>query len=365
MALLVGATWLADRLRDSAATTLVLDTRKENECSSGGICSSVRITSNEMLLRRLKKGTIKMDSLLPREDDIDKYSAAKASEDFLVVIFDQNSTNEDSLTPECTATLLLKIISSECKQVAFLEGGYESFRKLHPELCQSTTKILGKLSTLDLKPIISAQLELDVSDKLELDVSDRTDYRAIGKPVRLLPYLYLGCRDAAESLQGLRQNGITRILNVTTHIPNFYQGDGITYKQIPVEDSFKVDMLPHLEGALQFIEETRTRGEKVLVHCHAGRSRSVTVVVAYLIKFYNYTLKEALKFVGMHKPDVSPNLIFMCQLVEFEGMNCSRVSLLDSGLGSSPVTGSCFMPNLPISLTAPTSDFRLDHTPRN
>lgn len=34
----------------------------------------------------------------------------------------------------------------------------------------------------------------------------------------------------------------------------------------------------------------------ILVHCHAGVSRSATVVIAYLMQSMGMTFKEALKF---------------------------------------------------------------------
>ena len=50
----------------------------------------------------------------------------------------------------------------------------------------------------------------------------------------------------------------------------------------------------NVTAALQFIHDVVSAGEKILVHCHAGRSRSVCVVAAYLMKFENCTRAQAM-----------------------------------------------------------------------
>lgn len=82
--------------------------------------------------------------------------------------------------------------------------------------------------------------------------------------------------------------------------------------------------------------------EKVLVHCHAGMSRSVTVVLAYLMKYYAHTFHTAYDFVKQKKSNISPNFSFLEQLLEFE--SSLRPSPPDSGISSgiaSPVDGPC------------------------
>ena len=39
-----------------------------------------------------------------------------------------------------------------------------------------------------------------------------------------------------------------------------------------------------LRDTFEFIDEVVSEGEKILVHCHAGRSRSVIVVARYLME---------------------------------------------------------------------------------
>lgn len=54
------------------------------------------------------------------------------------------------------------------------------------------------------------------------------------------------------------------------------------------------------------------------VHCKAGKSRSVTVVLAYLIHANAWTLKTAYAYVAERRKGISPNIGFVAELMQFE-----------------------------------------------
>uniref|UniRef100_A0A1B0D9R4 protein-tyrosine-phosphatase n=1 Tax=Phlebotomus papatasi TaxID=29031 RepID=A0A1B0D9R4_PHLPP len=109
------------------------------------------------------------------------------------------------------------------------------------------------------------------------------------------------------------------VLNVTPDLPNVFEGSGgIQYLQIPITDHWSQDVAVYFPTAIQFIEEARTKGAAVLVHCLAGVSRSVTVTLAYLMHARSLCLNDAFSLVRSRKPDVSPNFHFMEQLHSFE-----------------------------------------------
>ena len=66
------------------------------------------------------------------------------------------------------------------------------------------------------------------------------------------------------------------------------------------------------------VDDARSRGGRVLVHCVAGISRSVTVTIAYIMQEFDLSLNDAFDFVKQRKSDVSPNFGFMGQLLEFQ-----------------------------------------------
>ena len=58
--------------------------------------------------------------------------------------------------------------------------------------------------------------------------------------------------------------------------------------------------------------------ERIVVHCHAGISRSATAVIAYIMKTLRMTLNEAMKFVQTRRHVVCPNFSFMGQLRSYQ-----------------------------------------------
>ena len=126
----------------------------------------------------------------------------------------------------------------------------------------------------------------------------------------------LGSQDVAAHLSILERYNVTHILNLASCVENFYP-EQFQYKYIKIEDYPEAQILPHFETAFEFINEGMKFG-CVLVHCNAGVSRSVTVVVAYLMKTKNMSLKQALDLVKTKRPTMCPNEGFQTQLQTYE-----------------------------------------------
>ncbi|KAH7442747.1 hypothetical protein KP509_03G102200 [Ceratopteris richardii] len=90
------------------------------------------------------------------------------------------------------------------------------------------------------------------------------------------------------------------------------------YKRVEVRDSADVNLEEHFEECFSFIDEARQNGNAVLVHCFAGRSRSVSIVIAYLMKTYGMKFMEAFDDVRSKRSQASPNPGFCLQLKKFE-----------------------------------------------
>jgi len=155
---------------------------------------------------------------------------------------------------------------------------------------------------------------------------------------QILPHLYVGNEVDAANLDALRLHGISHILNVTNSVPCFHEGESaMRYMRIPVRDNGLINLRMHFQSALDFIEEARRRNARVLVHCHAGISRSSTVVIAYVMKHMNLAMAQAYQFVKSKRPIIAPNLGFVGQLMEFEqGLN--KINAPRSRITDSPVT---------------------------
>ncbi|CAG9314030.1 unnamed protein product [Blepharisma stoltei] len=127
------------------------------------------------------------------------------------------------------------------------------------------------------------------------------------------PNLYLGSLDAAENEKLLKSSGIKYVVQALER-PSTYRFDNLTYYYVQIDDLARENMMQHLPGALNFIHSNLQRGDKVLVHCAAGVSRSATIVIAYIMAKYNIPFEEAYAIVRSKRGCVFPNDGFRRQL---------------------------------------------------
>ena len=93
----------------------------------------------------------------------------------------------------------------------------------------------------------------------------------------------------AEDLSALEERGITHIVNMAAAEPlckmtQEVYGSAYTCLFIRSNDMEDYDISVHFDEVCEFLEQAREKGTGVLVHCVAGVSRSVTVVISYLMK---------------------------------------------------------------------------------
>ena len=91
--------------------------------------------------------------------------------------------------------------------------------------------------------------------------------------------------------------GITHVLSLGIRAVKWPQGL-VNQLFIPVSDTVNSDLERHLPRAVAFIENAlEYPNGKILVHCMAGRSRSGSCVIAYIMKTRQMTYMDALSFV--------------------------------------------------------------------
>eukprot|EP01079_Euglenida_sp_SAG-EU17-18_P010459 gene10459-1898_t len=95
-----------------------------------------------------------------------------------------------------------------------------------------------------------------------------------------------------------------------------------------------------------FISDAVSSSEPVLVHCFAGKSRSATVVLAYLVLRHGMSLVQAAELLKSCRPVVQPNIGFQMSLVhwykqshDMPGEEVSRFLSVFRPLGTSAKTG--------------------------
>ena len=138
-------------------------------------------------------------------------------------------------------------------------------------------------------------------------------------PTRVEGQLFLGNREDAQDQARLRTLGITHILNTATNLPNYFIGSKhFTYLKLPLKDHPSEMIERYFITASDWIDRAVTQGKKVFIHCIAGGSRSVTIMLAYLMRFRGLRLREAWDVIQLRRPWIGPNEGFRLQLAEFE-----------------------------------------------
>lgn len=145
-------------------------------------------------------------------------------------------------------------------------------------------------------------------------------------PNKIIPQLYLGnihhARDISL-LQNLRIKHVLSIINSHEQrlLPRFYQHN-IHNRQFERCDKPTEDLLTIFPETIQFIHRAiNVRHENILIHCHMGISRSVTIVAAFLMTKWHLSTQEILLFIRTKRSVCNPNDGFIYQLNLYDRMN--------------------------------------------
>jgi len=120
----------------------------------------------------------------------------------------------------------------------------------------------------------------------------------------------VGARPFRRDVLGLSQLGVKAVVNTCEE----YAGPVIEYDQYGIEQlhipttDFTHPSLENLQMAVQFVQDHVERQELVYIHCKAGRARSATVALCWLIAHRAMTPAAAQAFLLEKRPHVNPRL---------------------------------------------------------
>ena len=133
--------------------------------------------------------------------------------------------------------------------------------------------------------------------------------------------LYLTGDTGARNLNQITTLGITHIINVSDTLENYFEmiaKPEFKYLKIAIPDSSEITITDYFPLAFDFITDAFSSGCKVMVHCFAGKSRSASIVIGYLMKTQKIKFEDALKFVAKSRSCVEPNIGFCAQLSKYQ-----------------------------------------------
>ncbi|CAF1115819.1 unnamed protein product [Adineta steineri] len=141
-----------------------------------------------------------------------------------------------------------------------------------------------------------------------------------------------------ESPAAILSKGIRSIFNISSECPRQDLGPGVEYEKVHVQDIPSASIRIYFDRLTDRIEQNLQDGKKTLVHCYVGRSRSATIILAYLMKYQQMSLRDAFYYLRSRRPIVGPNFGFIRQLMAYEKslFGSTSVSFIDSSYDSIP-----------------------------
>ncbi|XP_008332912.1 dual specificity protein phosphatase 12 [Cynoglossus semilaevis] len=136
--------------------------------------------------------------------------------------------------------------------------------------------------------------------------------------------VFIGTAADLNDRHELVNHSVTHILSVDSVDPALLlpADDVFCRKWVCVLDEATSDLLSHMDDCYTFIQQAVEGGGAVLVHCQAGRSRSATIVTAYLMKRHGLSFSKAYEKLKTIKQDVQVNSGFEEQLCMYEAIGC-------------------------------------------
>jgi len=129
----------------------------------------------------------------------------------------------------------------------------------------------------------------------------------------ILPNIVLGSQIGAKCLDKMKKIGITNVLMVGyllfDYFPKIFE-----YKCIEINDKIEEDILPIFIPCIDYLDSNK----KTFVHCSMGKSRSASVVIAYVMFKNKINYENAFNFVKSKRDCILPNSGFVTQLNEFD-----------------------------------------------
>jgi hypothetical protein len=152
--------------------------------------------------------------------------------------------------------------------------------------------------------------------------------RVFFSATEITPNIYLGDYESALDAKILLDMGIKRILNVSKEclFSESILENEIKTMQIFIDDHCDESIEKYFQLCIDYIHEGVMCGEKILVYCRMGISRSATIVIAYLMRYgingshdeNPLSYDDAFDFVREKREDICPNLGFIISLHQWD-----------------------------------------------
>ena len=159
------------------------------------------------------------------------------------------------------------------------------------------------------------RIKMNLKEELSMDNNDtkkEEDFNEI-----LTDFLYISGYKTASTASDLQNLKITNIINCSGDLCENLSFSGIDYLTLNIRDNVSENIECLFFKCINYINEAKEKKGKVLIHCYKGVSRSVSVLISYLIYLNKWTYDEAFDFVQSKRAIANPNIGFYLQLKTF------------------------------------------------
>lgn len=281
---------------------LIIDCGNPFRCNERKVKNSIRINVNDKISRK---------RLVTRglQHFLDKNYLQRVNECQIILFYGDSTPKSSnschsSTTVEYNLSAPMKCLVEQIerydptKRIFILESTFDEFHSQYPDECDCVSIDHDDEETACSTPFI------------DLDLFPMTE---------IIPGLFLGNNGDAQNLSLLNEKEIRAILNISQHIPCYFSDEKLfDYLQVHCQDTPHENILQHFDAAVHFIHEYLSKSQSVLVHCHAGISRSPSFVIAYLMKVQSKTFEQAHRLVKERRTICMPNFSFLSQLRRYQ-----------------------------------------------
>lgn len=198
------------------------------------------------------------------------------------------------------------------------------------KLCQDNSFNTGFFEGIDNSVAVDAyELKVRLEHILER-ISLISDAASTERPSQITDYLYIGGALAARSTYTLQHLGITHVLCLCANEIGQSESQQpclFDYRNFSINDDDNADISDVFQDATDFIDYVEHLRGKVLVHCFEGKSRSATVVLAYLMLRKKCTLLEAWNMLKKVHRRAHPNDGFAKVLLDLDKKLHGKISM--------------------------------------
>ncbi|KAI8991295.1 protein-tyrosine phosphatase-like protein [Mycotypha africana] len=314
---------------------LLIDMRPLEQFERAHITNSININVPTLLIKRYRRGVIpnnfNLESFITTPEGTDQYriwleqfKEAADDDEIRVIIYDDHTTSKDKSTGTWTlAGVIYKIIHSTTANTATevievihgLQGGFHGFVEWDTEgnynKAPDATNVHRRASLFSLDTNIRPTMTPKTEHEYDFVISE------------IIPkFLYLGPEILTEEqVMDLKHRSIKRVLNMAEECDDDVSGlkETFAYQKIAARDTVEMQNVQGtLRKAVRAIDDSKKHHEPIYVHCKAGKSRSAAAILAYLVLSEHWTLKKAYQHIVKARPNISPNIGFVAELMKME-----------------------------------------------